>query len=56
MEGLAHAEPGHSSCLDEDLVHDVGAGGDHRLELVAVDGLSRARAAVPGQRRAQSWR
>ena len=49
MEGLAHTEPGRGSRLDEDLVHYVGAGRDHRPELVPVDSLGRTRTGVPSQ-------
>jgi hypothetical protein len=39
----------HRRGLGEDLVHDVGAGGDHRAQLVTVDNLGRPQAGVPGQ-------
>ena len=42
----AHEEP---RGIDEDLVHHVGAGGDHGAELVTVDDLGRPRAGMPGQ-------
>jgi hypothetical protein len=35
-------------CLDEDLVHDVRAGGDHRAQLMPVDDLGRPRTGMPG--------
>jgi len=35
--------------LDKDLVHHVGPGGDDRAQLVAVDGLGRPGAGMPGQ-------
>ena len=33
----------------EDLVHDFGAGGDHRAQFAAVDDFGGAGAGVPGQ-------
>src|SRR5215471_21168825 len=37
--------------VSEKLVHDLGAGGDHRAELAPVDGLGGAAGAVTGKTR-----